>query len=131
MPDEYDELRKYTDMLPLSDPAPAPPFAGLVYNLNVATELHRDPNDDLICVVLVVSDCEGGELILVEPGLVIELKNGDAIVFKSSDVTHLNAHFKGLRASIVFHSDKQGRVWVKSFNKWDKSSSFRGTELFV
>ncbi|TFK58138.1 hypothetical protein BDN72DRAFT_746515, partial [Pluteus cervinus] len=92
-PDEYKSLCKYTDSLPMTEPAPAPPFAGLVYNLNVATELHRDWNDDGICVVVVISDCTGGELILVELGLVIELKNGDAIVFRSGDITHLNAHF--------------------------------------
>lgn len=125
MPEEHKKLQAYIDCLPLKDKAPSEPFAGLVYNLNVSTGIHRDWNDDTICVVVVISDCEGGDLLLVEPGLALSLQNGDAVIFKSADISHLNEHFKGLRASIVFHSDKEARAWVESRNGWKENTHFR------
>ena len=61
-----------------ADIAPSSPFTGYVLNINVATRAHRDPKDLKGCVVLVVGDFEGSELVLYEPGLVMELHNGDA-----------------------------------------------------
>lgn len=95
-------------------------------NLNVTTSFHRDTEDQDICMVLVISECEGGELCLYEPGLVLELKCGDMVIFKSVEISHFNLHFKGKRASLVFHSDKFGKSWAKDRNGWQFHSMFAG-----
>ena len=84
----------------------------------MTTLVHRDPCDDKICLVLVISDCEEGDLCFVELGLVLGLRSGDMIVFRSTELTHFNAHFSGLCVSLVLHMDKDGASWVKDFNGW-------------
>jgi hypothetical protein len=54
----------------------------------------------------------------MEPGLGIELWNGDAVVFCSNKITHFNLDYKGKRASFVLHSDKAGLAWSKNSNGW-------------
>ncbi len=100
------------DQLPANDYNAAYPFAGLVVNLNVSTRAHRDRNDKEICLVVVISDCSGGGLILVELGLILELDNGDGVFFRSSKITHCNEHFVGLRSSLVFHTDIASDTWT-------------------
>lgn len=118
LPEEYTILSKYVDILPSNDVSPVYPFTGFVLNINVTTLVHRDPEDERICIVLVISDCEGGELCFLESGMVIALKLGDLIVFPSTKLTHFNTHFSGKRVSIVFHSDKHFRRWAESNNGW-------------
>lgn len=52
-----------------------------------------------------IGDHKGGELCLLELGLVLELKNGDVIMFKSGQISHFNLHYSGTRASIVLNTD--------------------------
>jgi hypothetical protein len=118
LPDNYEILSQFVDVLPCEEPSPVYPFAGFVINLNVATRVHRDYMDDDICVVISISDGVGGELCLMELGLVVELRCGDAIIFKSSQLTHFNMHYIGRRASLVFHSDKRAERWAKDRNGW-------------
>ncbi|TFK60964.1 hypothetical protein BDN72DRAFT_904529 [Pluteus cervinus] len=127
LPEDWAELKSFVDSLPGNQTCPASPFAGFVINLNVATQVHRDWNDNSICVVLVISDpaCEGGELVLEEPGLVLDLKCGDVIVFPSSQISHFNLHFKGWRASLVCHSDRHSVGWLEDFNGWVDHLLFR------
>lgn len=127
LPEESTILSRYTDSLPCEDRPLCEPFAGMVYNLNVATGIHRDWGDDSICFIVVVTDCpaQDGCLVLKEPGLVVELLNGDGFAFKSAEITHLNFDFNGLRASMVFHSDKQARIWVVGKNGWSLNKYFR------
>lgn len=106
------------------------PFAGFVLNFNVATIGHRDSMDMEMCVILVISDdCEGGDLVLFEYGLVIPLGSGDVIAFPSHKVTHFNLHFKGKRSSIVFHSDKAGKEWSAGYNGWKDNIYFSNTQF--
>lgn len=99
---------------------------GYVLNINVTTKIHRDPNDKDICLVIVItSDCEGGELCLLEPGLVLALRNGDIIVFPSCKISHFNLHYKGRRASLVLQSDKWLSGWLKDGNGWDGNIHIR------
>lgn len=79
-----------------------------------------DSNDDRICVVIPFGAFRGGELVLHEMGLVIELQEGDIIIFPSSKLTHFNLHFTGVRGSVVMHSDKEVKSWIKDRNGWDK-----------
>ena len=118
LPNNYEILGQFVDILPCEEPSPIYPFAGFVINLNVATRVHRDYMDDSICVVISISDSIGGELCILELGLVVCLRSGDAIIFKSSQLTHFNMHYQGRRASLVFHSDKMAERWVKDRNGW-------------
>jgi hypothetical protein len=68
--------------------------------------------------VIPLSDCTGGELCLFEPGIVLDLHHGDAVIFASAAISHFNLHYKGYRASLVFHSDKSGLEWHKDRNGW-------------
>ena len=107
LPEVHAKLKEFVESLPGNDISPASPFAAFVLNLNAATQVHRDWSDDEVCVVLVITDpqCIGGELVLVELKAVIPFKSGDIIIFRSSEISHFNLHFKGYRASLVCHSD--------------------------
>ena len=82
--------------------------------------MHRDARDLRLCVVMALSDanCKGGDICFKEPGIRLQMRCGDVVVFPSSQLTHFNRHFKGERASLVFHTDSNGQVWVESFNHW-------------
>ena len=88
----------------------------------MATNAHRDRKDLKACMVLVIGEHEGGDLVLYEPGLVIPLRNGDAILFFSNKITHFNLGFRGKRASIVLHSDGSGKDWAVDRNGWEDNS---------
>lgn len=122
-PHTYSELERYSQILPGNEHSPVHPFAGYVVNINVATRIHRDLQDQDICVVLVGSnDCEGGQLVLEEPGLVLDMQSGDIVIFPSHQISHFNMHFKGKRASIVLHSDQKGKEWVHDRNGWQHNT---------
>ena len=88
------------------------PFGGIVLNLNVATKIHRDPQDLDLCLIIPISDCAGGELVLWELGLVLAQRNGDLSSFPSGDISHYNLDYIGYRASVVFHSDHASVSWT-------------------
>jgi hypothetical protein len=122
--DIYDEISPWIHKLPLNGNAPADPWSGIVVNANCATRSHRDVGDDNYCMVLVTSDCTGGDLVYHELGLVLSARNGDASVFRSVSLTHYNLNFKGTRGSLVFHSDKAGQRWQKDANGWEDNIYF-------
>lgn len=97
--------------------------------MNVTTRIHRDRGDQDICLILVLSDCKGGDLCLMEPGLVLQLDHGDIVIFPSADISHFNLHYQGKRASVVFHSDRAGANWVKDRNGWKENSSMHTTSI--
>lgn len=107
----------FADVLPGREISPVHPFAGVVINLNIVTFGHRDEKDLRCCLVIPIGDFEGGELVLVELGLVFELKNGDMILFPSCSITHLNLHYRGHQGSLVLHSDKAGLA----YGQWDRN----------
>ena len=76
------------------------------------------------CMVLVTSDCIGGDLVFHELGLVFSGRNGDASVSCSVSLTHYNLDFKGIRGSWVFHSDKAGIRWKRDSNGWDSNEYY-------
>ena len=61
----------------------------------------------------------------MEPGLVLGLWNGDAVVFSSCKTMHFNLHYKECRASLVFQSDKRLDDWLKDAHGWDGNISVR------
>ena len=87
-------------------------------NLNAVTVAHRDANDKHICVVMAIGDFQGADLCLVEPGLRVPISSGDIFVFRSAEVTHFNLAYKGVRHSIVLHTDAAYDAWHKQKNFW-------------
>lgn len=125
LPPEYEHLQTIASILPDSNASPVHPFVGLVVNLNVITTAHRDSKDDTVCLVLALGDFEEGELCLYEPGLVIPLQHGHFVVFPSCDITHFNLHYRGRRASIVLHTDREMSKWADSDrNGWNSNVHF-------
>lgn len=123
LPKEYAHLSVFCEMLPMNQCPPTFPFPGFVLNIQVCTQAHTDTNDDLLCIVIPFGDCQGGELVLHEAGLVLELKEGDILIFPSSKLTHYNLHFQGVRGSYVMHSDKEVRSWTDDLNGWGNKIS--------
>jgi len=122
LPENVAELKIALEVLPCSHMSPVYAFSRYVINLNVSTRAHRNLQDKKICLIIVISseDCIGGELCLVEPGLVLRLCNGDVIVFASATFTHFNTHYIGRRVPLVFQTDKHLDSWVKNRNGWDQ-----------
>jgi hypothetical protein len=96
-------------------------------NINVITKAHRDQKDLRWCLVIALGEGEGGELCLYEAGIVVALRTGDFILFPSGKLTHFNLHFKGKRASLVFHTDEAGDSWSISRNGWASNKFFKST----
>jgi len=119
LPDSYKTLSYLIEALPNCDTSPVHPFSGFVLNVNVSLCIHRNWGDEDICLVLVLSDCVGGELCLLEPGVVLKSNTGDIIIFKSADISHFNFHYTSKRASLVLHTDKAARSCAKDKNGWN------------
>ncbi|KAJ7433155.1 hypothetical protein B0H11DRAFT_1939738 [Mycena galericulata] len=80
-PGKFTILEIVADALPYHQSSPAHPFTGFVLNLNIVTAVHRDKKDLVkFCGVIDIGDHSGGELCLLEPGLVIALRHGDMIL---------------------------------------------------
>ncbi|KAI1785027.1 hypothetical protein LXA43DRAFT_860474, partial [Ganoderma leucocontextum] len=88
--DLYYEIACYAEEVPGRKASPCYPFAGFVLNFNVATKGHRDSGDLKACLVIPIGTFQGGELCLVEPGLVLPLRSGDCVAFPSCEITHFN-----------------------------------------
>ncbi|KAH9910562.1 uncharacterized protein B0H18DRAFT_860839, partial [Fomitopsis serialis] len=95
LPLEFERLEATASFLPDNNTSAVHPFVGLVVNLNVVTRAHRDGKDDQVCLVLPIGDFVGGELCLVEAGLVIPLRHADFVVFPSCEFTHFNLLYTG------------------------------------
>jgi hypothetical protein len=130
------------DVLPGNHVPAVYPFQSMVVNLNAITEAHRDKMDSQICLVLPIGDFEGGEICMMETGLVIRLKPGDFVVFRSSEITHFNLHYRGKalfypnptpflldcigqRASLVLNTDKCMKSWAEDCNGWIDNVNFQ------
>lgn len=137
LPQTYDTLAEFIDQLPGAENVPTYPFAGFAINLNCTTRIHQDRNDKDICFIIVISNCTGGDgaLILFELGLIVAAASGTGILFPSSRISHCNNHFKGHRASLVFHTDNACDAWTSrriradglevTNNGWSTNKYFR------
>lgn len=117
-PDIVKILETVVDILPLGDSTSLHPFTSFVINFNVSTLVHRDYKDKEVCIVFQFSNCKGGELVLVEPGIVIRLRHGDGVIFRSAEISHFNLHYSGERVSMVFHTDNSMDDWARDRNSW-------------
>ena len=81
--------------------------------------------DKSLCVVIPIGDFEDGDLCLYEPGIVLSLRNGQAVAFPSCDITHFNLDYVGTRASLVLHTDKAFDQWtLNERNGWQNNMYF-------
>jgi len=117
------------EAMPCNESSPVYPFSGYVLNVNIITRAHKDANDKEICLVIVIVDDDkvGGELYLVEPGLVLALRNGDVVIFDSTKVSHFNQHFIGQWGSFIFQTDRHMDGWAGSRNGWKHNIHIRTT----
>jgi hypothetical protein len=105
------------------------PFTGFVVNINIKSRPHRDAGDYKLCEVIVIGDHKGGELVLVEPGLVIKLKSGNVVIFSSNLITHFNLHYKGVRMSIILNTDKVLEDYMIKMKGWNENKYFKSLSL--
>jgi len=102
---EYKELFSFYAALHDGD-EDFPLYPWMMVNINYrwAVEEHRDTSDfqNGLCWVLVFGEFTGGELVLKEPNITIQLKPGDLVCFKSYSITHYVKPFQGQRNSLVF-----------------------------
>ncbi|THU77338.1 hypothetical protein K435DRAFT_702622, partial [Dendrothele bispora CBS 962.96] len=115
----FSEIETEVDIYPLNDDNPIRPFSSFVINLNVKTQAHRDHGDKNGCIVLVLGNHSGGGICLHEAKVVIETSHGDNVTFRSTDMTHFNLSYVGVRASIVIHSDRTAAAYQKNGFGWD------------
>lgn len=133
-PEQSEKLSEYIESLPSNFVSPVAPFSGYILNLNCVTRIHRDTGDADICLVVPFSDADerddqtpynDGALCFYELGLVIKLRSGTPIIFRSRNLTHFNHHFKGYRASLVFHSDQGLDGWISDRYGWKDNVNLR------
>ncbi|KII89483.1 hypothetical protein PLICRDRAFT_109188 [Plicaturopsis crispa FD-325 SS-3] len=123
--DEYEILCQVADVIPGNNRPAGYPFLSVVINLNVQTKAHRDGIDKIMCLVLPIGNHEGGDLCLFEPGIAVKCREGDFMAFPSHRITHFNMHYRGLRASIVLHTDREMDRWVsEGRNGWSNNAAF-------
>lgn len=108
----------YAETLPGGDQSLAYPFGGLALNIGVSTDGHRDEYDKDVCCIIPFGPYTGGDLGLFEFGFIFDLHPLDLAIFRSCDITHFNRHFKGVRFSLVLHTDKSCDKWVYDANGW-------------
>lgn len=113
-PDLFQEVVATASLIPGNDLSPITPFTSLVINVNITTLVHEDGGDEGGCVVLTIGNHRRGELVIGQPKLVLETRNGDVVVFRSDFYSHFNLHYEGKRASIVIHGDKQAVAYQKN-----------------
>ncbi|KAJ7670441.1 hypothetical protein B0H17DRAFT_948758, partial [Mycena rosella] len=109
-----EQLECYIDVLPRNAACPWAPFGGIVVNFNACSDAHRDGLDLLkrCFIIPVMRNCEGGGVVLYEARLVLDMHSGHGLLFPSGWFTHFNLHYRGVRASLVFHTDGQSKKWI-------------------
>ena len=81
-------------------------FPTVSINFNIICQLHRDLKDhrNTLCVVCPLGNFKGGELIFPELKLIIHVKQGQAVAFRSNILVHGNLPvITGIRHSLVFY----------------------------
>jgi hypothetical protein len=106
LPAEFDELEETASAVPMFHKHHAYPFTGFVVNVSCRSEVHKDAKDRCMCVVIPIGQYDRGELVIEELGLVVDLRPGQFLAFKSKYLTHYNLDFEGRRVSIVLQTDE-------------------------
>jgi hypothetical protein len=126
LPEIHSQLSVFCEILPLNSRPSTYPFPGCIINLLVATEAHWDSGDDIVCVVIPFGEFKDAELVLMEARTMVDIQEGDVFIFPSFQLTHFNMAFKGVRGSIVMHSDKDAKRWRTDRNGWQNHMATLG-----
>ncbi|TDL13178.1 hypothetical protein BD410DRAFT_735642 [Rickenella mellea] len=118
IPESYDRHNEYLKILPLGGNILSPPFTGMVVNIGVATDAHRDDGDEEYCVVCPFGRHRKGEIVIYELKLVIEVQIFFIFAFLSRNLTHFNLEFEGNRGSVVLQSDRTIKGFAEDRNGW-------------
>jgi len=103
-------------------------FSTLAVNFNVATNLHKDPDDFGLCFIIPLGDFKGGELYLKEPNILMCGVPGDLMILNSSAITHGNLPVtQGNRHSLVLF---MGAGIVKPYRE-KKNVDLKFSKLFM
>ncbi|KAJ3092503.1 hypothetical protein HDU96_002702, partial [Phlyctochytrium bullatum] len=89
-------------------------FGGIAYNHLARTTPHKD-NQDLgkgWCFIVPTGTFTGGQLELIEPGVVLNLAEKDLAGFRSALITHHNWRISGNRCSLVFFTCHVTYYWL-------------------
>ncbi len=93
------------------------PWSSATVNYNVATKRHWDYDDVGMCGVIPFDGgsegtrFEGGDLVLSEISMVVEVPAGEGILFESSKIEHCNFPYKGFRGSVALSIHKSLEGW--------------------
>lgn len=118
-PEDYESLAAYSDSLPHNSASPCHPYGGFVINVNVCAEGHLDAKDmNELCCIMPFGNFSGGTLGLHQPGIAVRSSSGMTLKTSSARTVHFNAQYRGIRGSIVFHTDREGRTWMENRNGW-------------
>jgi hypothetical protein len=118
LPEEYDDIKIFVDVLPLNHYPTSYPFSSFVINVHASSSAHKDAKDKRFCCVVPFGQWTKGQLVLYEPGIVLDLVPGDVVIFPSCHITHFNLEIDGIRCSLVLFADRHGEDWVKYRNGW-------------
>lgn len=69
-------------------------------------------------------------LCLVEPEISVRMRNGDGVVFRSSQISQLTTNLVGERMSMDLSGDPEVECWRKDrkWNNWFHLTSFDNTD---
>ncbi|EGO04888.1 hypothetical protein SERLA73DRAFT_149226 [Serpula lacrymans var. lacrymans S7.3] len=101
LPEKYELLPEVVSILPGNNLSPIFPFLSLVINLNVFTKGHQDSKDKDFCLVLPIDNFQGGALVMVETGLVLEIRQVDFAILRSCDIMHFNLQYQEIDGQIM------------------------------
>ncbi|TFK16552.1 hypothetical protein FA15DRAFT_432567 [Coprinopsis marcescibilis] len=124
IPEEAGILEAYLNTLPGSPTVAVHPMPCMALNHNPCTLQHFDGGDAGSAIVIAFIKGKGGQLVLVELGLVLELESGHIVIFPACKLSHLNLHYEGFRVSMVFHSDCSSQAWLRNRNGLKKNQFF-------
>ncbi|CAG8446556.1 10837_t:CDS:10 [Acaulospora colombiana] len=107
-------------------------FPTVAVNYNIICQFHRDMKDhrNSLCVVCPLGKFKGGELVFPELKLVVHVKQGQAVAFRSNLLIHGNLPIvAGTRHSVVFYihntvikqKRKFGSLFADYELDWDNS----------
>ena len=99
-----------------------------------ASEVHRDMKDYGLSCVVPFGDYDGGDLVLVQLGVKVELRPGDVFFFRSSIVAHQVEEVIGVRGALTLFTHANTFAWAdrtkaldreKLQKKWPAALPFR------
>ncbi|RHZ71770.1 hypothetical protein Glove_253g25 [Diversispora epigaea] len=104
-------------------------FPTVSINFNCISQFHKDLKDhhNILCVVCPLGIFKGTHLVFPELKLAVEIKQGQAIAFRSNLLIHENLPVIGTRHSVVFYihnsTIKQKQKFKSLFSDGDLDSS--------